>query len=117
MVGLNGKKYYTHQLVAITFLNHVPDGTNKIVVDHIDENKLNNKLDNLRLITNRENVWRNRSNCTSQYKGVNWNKAMRKWRAIICFQNKSIHLGYFDFEIDASNAYQEKAKKLRYELR
>ena len=117
MVCLSGKKYYTHQLVAITFLNHIPDGTNKVVVDHIDENKLNNKLDNLRLITNRENVYRNRTNCTSQYKGVNWNKAMGKWRAIIHLGNKSIHLGYFDLEIDASNAYDDKAKKLRNELR
>jgi hypothetical protein len=44
-----------HSLMAITFLGHVYDGTRKIVVDHIDNNPLNNMLSNLRLITMKEN--------------------------------------------------------------
>lgn len=40
-----------HLLVAESFLNHKTDGTNKIVVDHIDNDKTNNKLENIQLIT------------------------------------------------------------------
>ena len=48
------KTIAVHQLIAMTFLNHTPCG-HKIVVDHIDNNHLNNKLINLQLITHREN--------------------------------------------------------------
>ena len=47
-----------HQLVAEAFLNHAPCGY-KLIVDHIDNNPLNNELGNLQIITNRENVSRN----------------------------------------------------------
>jgi len=53
----NGKRkmYYIHQLVAMTYLNHNPCGL-KIIVDHIDGDKLNNNLSNLQLISNSENI-------------------------------------------------------------
>ena len=69
-----GKKYYgVHVLVAMAFLGHVPNG-HKIIVDHIDNDKLNNKLSNLQLITNRYNCSRSKNNKTSKYTGVFWDK-------------------------------------------
>ena len=50
-----------HSLMAMTFLNH-QYGDRKIVVDHIDNNPLNNNLSNLQIITNRENYWKERFN-------------------------------------------------------
>lgn len=50
--GLNGKFIYLHRLLAIAFIDN-PD--NKPAVDHIDRNKLNNNLDNLRWVTVSEN--------------------------------------------------------------
>ena len=47
--------FRVHKLVAITFLNHIPCGY-KLVIDHIDENPLNNNVENLQLITQRENA-------------------------------------------------------------
>jgi len=53
----NGKHkgYYIHQLVAMAFLGHTPNG-HKLVVDHINEDKLDNRVENLQLISNKENV-------------------------------------------------------------
>lgn len=50
-----------HSLMAITFLNH-RYGDRSVVVDHIDNNPLNNKLDNLQIISNKENCIKNRKN-------------------------------------------------------
>lgn len=49
-----------HSLMAITFLNHTY-GDRKIVVDHIDNNPLNNNLSNLQIITNKENTIKNKT--------------------------------------------------------
>ena len=102
------KSFNVHQLVAIAFLNHVPDG-HYIVVDHIDENTLNNRFDNLQLITNRENRVRsiNKSKTSSQYVGVCWAKASNKWLSYIKINGKTKHLGLFTDELDAHEAYQK----------
>lgn len=55
------KTHLVHQLVAMAFLSHKPNGNRKgaIVVDHIDNNKLNNRLENLQLLTVTENLRKN----------------------------------------------------------
>ena len=99
------------QLMAIAFLNHKPCG-NKIVVDHIDNNKLNNKLYNLQLITNRENTSKDRKNGSSKYIGVSWCNTYKKWVASIRIKGKQKQIGYFTDEKEASQAYQNELKKL-----
>ena len=68
LVGVISKQYFAvefcvdgkrktcrvHQLVAMAFLNHIPNGYIGLVVDHIDNNKLNNNLENLQLISVRK---------------------------------------------------------------
>lgn len=99
-----------HQLVAMTFLNHIPNSFN-IVVDHIDGNRLNNNLINLRLVTNRENCSLNNrkefNNFSSKYVGVCWFKRNKNWKSSIRYNKKTYHLGYFNTEIEASDRYQE----------
>ena len=108
-VGLHneGKKKTTaiHQLMSVAFLGHVPNGNN-IVVDHIDNDKLNNILGNLQIITNRENCSKDRTGYTSDYVGVSWEKNENKWRAQIKINGKKKHLGLFMDELEASRAYQ-----------
>lgn len=102
--------YSVHQLVAIAFLNHVPCGMD-IVVDHINSNKLDNRVENLQLITSRENTSRNRKG-TSKYTGVHWLKAISKWRAVIGIKDKKKHLGVFTNEYEAHLAYQSALKEI-----
>jgi hypothetical protein len=110
--SLNGKiKTRTvHQLVAIVFLNHKPCGL-KLVIDHIDEIKTNNKLSNLRIVTNRANSSR-RKDGTSRYVGVSLCKTNVKWQSTIKIKGKQINLGSFTKEYDAHLAYQNALRNL-----
>ena len=105
-----GKTFKIHQLVAIAFLNHTPCGF-KLVVDHIDNNPLNNRLDNLQLITNRENSSKDRKGGTSKYIGVSLASGRKTWLASIRINGKNKYLGYYKTEIEASNAYQKELNK------
>lgn len=106
------KTYKLHILVAIAFLGYVPDGTNRIVVDHKDNIKTNNRADNLQLITNRKNCSKDRKGYTSDYVGVSWDKSRNKWVATIQIDGKKKNLGRFVEELDAAKAYQDKLKSL-----
>jgi hypothetical protein len=81
-------------------------------VDHIDGNSLNNLTSNLRICTKSEND-RNRRprKGTSIYKGVCWHKRDKKWHAQIGLSGKTIHLGYFDNEIEAAKVYDLAASE------
>ena len=109
-VALNSKRTKrVHQLVAMAFLGHVPCG-HKLVVDHMDDDKHNNKLSNLKIDTNRGNL--SRRGGSSKYVGVTWCKPNKKWRAQIRVGGKGYALGYFTNEIDAYKAYQKKLKEI-----
>ena len=61
-------------------------------VDHRDGNGLNNCRSNLRICRNVQNQWnkRKRANTASEFKGVTWHKATKKWRARITVDKKQI---------------------------
>jgi len=108
------KTYKVSQLVAMAFLNYKLNG-HKIIVDHINNNKLDNKLENLQLISHRENLSKDkwRKNTSSKYTGVSWHKFYKKWQSQIMIKGKFKHLGYFYIEIDAHNAYQNELKIIK----
>lgn len=97
-----------HQLVAITFLNYVRNGKNDIIVDHIDNDKTNNSLDNLQLITNRENTSKDRNG----YVGVSFDRRRNKFLAQIQINGKRKYLGRFDTAIEANNAYKNELNNI-----
>ena len=99
-----------HQLVAEAFLDHRPCGY-KIVVDHIDNNKLNNAVTNLQLISQRQNASKEVRG-TSKYVGVSYDKARSKWSACISFNKKVLKLGRFNTEYEAHIAYQTKLNEI-----
>lgn len=109
--NIHRKQYKIHVLVAMAFLNHAPCG-HKLVVDHINDNKLDNRLENLQIVSHRFNTYKTQGNYSSKYKGVCWNKASQKWRARIKIQGKEKLIGYFTCELAASLAYQNELKTL-----
>lgn len=97
-----------HLLVAMSFLGHQPDGTHRLVVNHIDSNRQNNNVNNLEIITQRQNVihgYKNRQT-TSKLPGVS--KSGKKFTSSIYLNKKSYYLGTFEKEEDAAKAYQDR---------
>ena len=102
-----------HKLVAMAFLGHKPDGR-KIVIDHINDNKTDNRVDNLQIVTQRFNSHKTQGNYSSNYKGVSWHKQHNKWHTAIRINGNLKHLGYFENEQEAHLTYQKALKD--YEL-
>jgi hypothetical protein len=94
---------------AIAFLNHKPCGY-KIVVDHIDNNPLNDRLYNLQLITQRENLTKDKKN-KSGYTGVY--SVRNRYYSLIRIGGEKKYLGVFSTKGEASEAYQNELKKLK----
>ena len=96
---LNTKKYYIHRVMGYAYLGlDIDDKTE--VIDHIDNNRINNNLINLRVTTMKGNAF-NRSNT----KGYTFRKYRNKYEVNICINGKTIFLGHFKTEICARYAY------------
>ena len=106
------KPFRVHTLVAMAFLNHTPKGMIR-VINHKDFNKNNNKLNNLEVVSNRENANKKHIESSSIYVGVSWNKNGRKWTSKIRIGTKQVYLGCFNNEYDAHLAYQNELKKIK----
>ena len=104
------KQMTAHQLVAVVFLNHKPSGY-KLVINHINFNKLDNRVENLEVVTARENCNKKHFKSTSKYVGVSWDKTRDKWKVYIVIDGKNRYLGRFTNEYDAHLAYQKKLKE------
>jgi hypothetical protein len=113
-VNQNRKYFKVHKLVAMAFLNHIPDGTQKIVVDHINNDKNNNRLDNLQLLNQRQNSSKNHKNKTSKYVGVSFIR-YNKWRASVTYKGKTVNLGEYNCETLAFTKYNNFLNKIKYE--
>ncbi len=102
-----------HQLVAESFLNHVPCRY-KLVVNHINFDKLDNRVENLEIVTNRENTNLKHIKSSSKYTGVTWHKPNKKWKSQIYVNGKQKSLGYFKDEYVAHLAYERELSKIKY---
>lgn len=95
-IGLN-KNY--HNLLGHQFAWYVTNNEIVECLDHINKDKSDNRICNLRSITNQENQFNQKA------KGYSFNKRINKYFAQIHLNYKNIHLGYFDDENDARQAY------------
>jgi hypothetical protein len=99
-----------HRLVALAF---IPNLENKPHIDHINNDKLNNNVNNLRWASYSENS-QNRSmrkDNTSGIKGIYFKKQLNKWCAQIKLNGKNKNLGYFESKEDAIKVRLEASNK------
>jgi hypothetical protein len=107
-VSKNGirKCLYVHKLVAIVFLNHSPCGF-ELVINHKNFIRNDNNVNNLEIVTTRENTNLKHIKSSSQYTGVSWNRFSNKWISSIRIKGKRVHLGNFRIEKEASDYYEK----------
>ncbi|RUT65187.1 hypothetical protein CKG00_01270 [Morganella morganii] len=113
-VGFNNSLFYCHRLAWAIHYGYWPDTD----IDHINMDKTDNRISNLRLVNRRGNM----SNISvtkgnsSGFIGVHWAKRERKWLASITVNKKTQFIGYFECKKDAALAYNEKAAEFNGEL-
>ena len=109
-IMVNYRTYSRHRLVWAYF-NGDPD---QQIVDHINRDRLDDRIENLRLATESENRRSSRMyrTNTSGFKGVTCEARTKKWKAYIYANNKRKHLGMFNSKLEAAAAYQRAALEL-----
>jgi hypothetical protein len=100
-----GKRMYGHRVAWLLTHKEWP----KKHIDHINGIKTDNRIVNLRVVTNqqnRKNMKRHKGN-SSGVTGVYWSNRAKKWQAYICVNYKQIYLGVFKYLVDAETARKE----------
>ena len=110
-----GKRYYAHRIIWLCLYGSFQEQG----IDHINGIKDDNRKENLREISNKENQKNKRMDpCnTSGYKGVSWHEPTKKWRAVISIENKQKLIGLFETKEEAFVAYASEAEKLGFTRR
>lgn len=104
-----GRLYKVHRLIYLWHHGILP-----LIVDHIDCNRGNNRIENLRAADHYGNSRNARlsKNNTSGYKGVSLDKRRNKWMAQLSLDRRHIHLGYFDNPELAAEAYRVAIERI-----
>jgi hypothetical protein len=91
-VGFKKKQYHAHGIIFAMHNGYIPK-----MIDHINGDRTDNRIENLRAATNYQNSLNKglQSNNTSGVKGVSWDKAKKKWHAQLTYNGKHRHLGYW----------------------
>lgn len=90
---VKGKPYLVHRLIYLAHHGYLPE-----ILDHINGNPLDNRIENLREASKYENQYNSkiRNDNSSGVKGIGWNKTKKKWIVRIKINGVRKHLGAFD---------------------
>lgn len=103
---INYKEFRLHRIIFLMHHGYLPE-----FIDHIDGNKTNNRIGNLRPATKSENAKNTQLNAKNKsgFKNVSWSKSANKWAVQMSIDGKNTNCGLFDDINDAS----KEAERLR----
>ena len=101
-VGFKGRIIPYHRIIWVLLNGDIPAG---MEIDHIDGDRINNNISNLRLVTRRENLQNLAKHRSGRLVGCCYHKLARKWRAQIQVNGKRKHLGLYETEQEAHGVY------------
>jgi hypothetical protein len=108
VINIGKKSFKVHRIIAYLFLGlDIYDTTQ--FIDHVDRDRQNNNIDNLRIVTNQQNQFNTNS------KGYCYHKITNNFQARIAVNRKNIHLGYFDTAEEAHQVYLD-AKRTHHAI-
>lgn len=109
-VFVDGKPHRLHRLIFSHQHGYLPK-----VIDHIDGNKLNNKIENLREVTQQQNCInkKHHKNSSSPYKNVYWNNDAKKWAVVVSVNQKRKYFGVFK-DIELADLVATEARNLHH---
>ena len=112
VIGIDKKRYLAHRLAWLWYYGRWPEDQ----IDHINHNPDDNRIENLREVSNQENHKNQSLSCnnTSGRIGVYWFSKTKRWNAKIQVNGKNIHLGFFKEKEDAIKAMKEAEAKYKF---
>jgi hypothetical protein len=105
-IGIDSKPSPLHRMIFLYHHGYLPE-----VTDHIDGNRYNNRIENLREVTQQQNCL-NRTHTAhskSPYKNVYWNKAANKWAVVMSVDGIRKYFGLFE-DIDLADLVAQEAR-------
>jgi hypothetical protein len=92
-IKIKAKAFKAHRLIFLYHYGYFPE-----FVDHIDGNKQNNRIENLREASKQENCQNQKVRWTnsSGVKGVSWHKVNKKWKVALCKNYRSYYFGTYE---------------------
>ena len=104
-IKIGKASYKCHRLAWLYVYGEFPDGQ----LDHVNGNKNDNRINNLRSVSNKENGENRKlhSSNTSGHRGISWNKKSNKWTATVRHLGQLHHIGQYSVLEDAVKAVKE----------
>jgi hypothetical protein len=102
IIRISGKGYKSHRLAWLYIYGNLPFK----MIDHINGNKIDNRISNLREVSNKENQLNQNRHRLGSLPGAIFRKKSNKWQSYINLNNKFKHLGYFNTELEAHEKYK-----------
>jgi len=110
-IYINKKSYLLSRIIYKVYNKdwNIYDNSKSNFIDHINTNSIDNRIENLRIVTNQQNCFNRNA------KGYCWMERLKKYQSQICIDGKIKYLGLFDKEEDAHIAYL-KAKEIYHKM-